>query len=96
MAAACCVLTGGVWPCRKKAISRAGGIAPLAAVLAGQSAEGSMHAAQTLLHMAKLPDLKVGSEWVGRGASAEGTGRGLGKGARLIAAQLQGHVSKTQ
>lgn len=57
-----CVLTGNVWPSRKKAISRAGGIAPLAAVLAGQSAEGSMHAAQTLLHMAKLPDLKVGAE----------------------------------
>ena len=55
-------------PCRKKAISRAGGIAPLAAVLAGQSAEGSMHAAQTLLHMAKLPDIKVCYEWVGRGA----------------------------
>lgn len=46
--------------CRKKAISRGGGISSLAAVLAGESAEGSMHAAQTLLHMAKLPDLKVG------------------------------------
>lgn len=50
-----------VYVCRKKAISRAGGIALLVAVLAGGSAEGSMHAAQTLLHMAKLPDLKVGS-----------------------------------
>ena len=45
--------------CRKKAISRAGGISSLAAVLTGESAEGSMYAAQALLHMAKLPDLKV-------------------------------------
>ena len=46
---------------RKKAISRAGAIPALAGVLAGRCAEGSMHAAQTLLHMAKLPDLKVSS-----------------------------------
>jgi len=44
---------------RKKAISRGGGIPALVAVLAGASAEGSMHAAQSLLQMAKLPDLKV-------------------------------------
>ncbi|KAL3161961.1 hypothetical protein ABBQ38_009041 [Trebouxia sp. C0009 RCD-2024] len=44
---------------RKKAISRAGGIASLVAVLGGAPAEGSMHAAQTLLHLAKQPDLKV-------------------------------------
>ena len=60
-----------MYPCRKKAISRAGGIAPLAAVLAGQSAEGSMHAAQTLLYMAKLPDLKVGF-WVLTGEGGAG------------------------
>ena len=46
--------------CRKKAISRGGGIPALVAMLSGASAEGSMHAAQSLLHMAKLPDLKVG------------------------------------
>ena len=45
--------------CRKKAISRSGGIPALVAVLSGSCAEGSMHAAQGLLHMAKLPDLKV-------------------------------------
>ena len=45
--------------CRKKAISRGGGIPALVAVLSGSCAEGSMHAAQGLLHMAKLPDLKV-------------------------------------
>ena len=45
--------------CRKKAISRAGGISALVAVVGGRSAEASMHAAQSLLHMAKLPDLKV-------------------------------------
>ncbi|DBA77036.1 TPA: hypothetical protein ACH3X1_009624 [Trebouxia sp. C0004] len=44
---------------RKKAISRGGGIPALVDVLAGASAEGSMHAAQSLLHMAKLPELKV-------------------------------------
>jgi len=46
--------------CRKKAISRGGGIPALVAVLSGACAEGSMHAAQSLLNMAKLPDLKVG------------------------------------
>ena len=45
--------------CRKKAISRAQGIPSLISLLTGQSAEGSMHAAQALLHLAKLPDLKV-------------------------------------